>query len=516
MSEPLPASDFEAATIAASDGRSDERSERVRMSLRSQVQRSTYVMAKAIIGFHDLTPHLHGEMCNWIQGPSRRKLGLVPRDHLKTSVWTIADTVRLVAADPNTRILIGNETATNASHFLRRIQAVFERATLFRWLFPELIPDIGRTKWSESEMLIPRTKDYPESTVEVIGVGGAVVSRHFKRIKLDDLVGKEASESVEVMKKTIDWYLYCESLLECPTDPIDTYGTRWTHKDLYARIQEQEEDIDFFHRKAINDQGQTLWPERFPLNELLRIKRKIGGFKFSCQYQNEPFDPEHMTFDPGWLRFFELNGWETDQDTGSSALRFVGQPKPVRVTPVILTDPAISEKSYAARSAVVCAGLTDDDRIVVLEAWADRCQPLKMIDKIFEMAARWDPMLVTVEGVAYQRALKGFIEAECQRRGRWLNVREVRPGSREGKESRIRGLQPYAERGRLWIRRSTCAVLVEEFEAFPLGETVDVLDALSYGPQVWVSPESTGTEPTFSEDDDRPLRYEGVSAYSGY
>jgi hypothetical protein len=487
------------------------------MNLRMQTQRSTYVMAKAIVGFHDLTPRLHGEMCSWIESPTRRKLGLVPRDHLKTSVWTIADTVRLIAADPNVRLLIANETATNASHFLRRIQAVFERAELFRWLFPELIPDVGKTKWSESEMLVPRTRDFPEATVEVMGVGGAVVSRHYNRIKLDDLVGKEASESVDVMRKTIDWYLYCESLLEKPTDPIETYGTRWTHKDLYAWIMEHESGMDMFHRKAMQADGTVLWSERFPIEELMRIRNKIGPFKFSCQYQNEPFDPEHMTFDPAWLRYYELSGWELDEDSGCVNLRFVGQPKPVRVVPVILVDPAISEKSYAARSAVVVAGLDEYERVLVLEAWAERCQPLTMIEKIFEMAQRWDPMCITVEGVAYQRALKGFIEAECMRRGKWLNVVEVRPGSKEGKESRIRGLQPYAERGRLWIRRSTCQVLVDEFEAFPLGETVDVLDALAYGPQVWVTPDVDRPEIMAAlQEDERPRRYEGVCAFTGY
>jgi len=474
-------------------------------------------MAKAIVGFKDLTPGLHAQMCKWIESPPRRKLGLVPRDHLKTSVWTIPDTVRLIAADSNIRLLIANETATNASHFLRRIQAVFERSMLFRWLFPELIPDIGRTKWSESEMLVPRTKDYPEATVEVMGVGGAVVSRHYKRIKLDDLVGKEASESVEVMKKTIDWYLYCESLLEEPTDPIELYGTRWTHKDVYAWAMDHEAGIDIFHRRAVRRDGSTIWPERFPLNELERIRNKIGPFKFSCQYQNEPYDPENMTFDPGWLRFFEVEGWEFDEDSGAVNLRIVGQPKPSRVVPIILIDPAISEKNYAARSAVVCAGLDEVERVLCLESWAERCQPLKMIEKIFEMAERWNPMAVVVEGVAYQRALKGFIEAECLRRGRWLNVREVRPGSREGKESRIRGLQPYAERGRLWLRRSTNQVMLEEFESFPLGDTVDVLDALSYGPQVWISPDAAERErPGFFDLDDQQPKFEGASNYTGY
>jgi hypothetical protein len=248
----------------------------------------------------------------------------------------------------------------------------------------------------------------------------------------------------------------------------------------------------------------------------MRIKNKIGSFKFSCQYQNEPFDPEHMTFDAGWLRYFELSGWQLDEENGCVQLQFVGSPKPVRVVPVILVDPAVAEKSYAARSAVVVAGLDEAERVLCLEAWAERCQPLKMIEKIFDMAQRWDPIAVVVEGVAYQRALKGFIEAECMRRGRWLNVREVRPGSKEGKESRIRGLQPYAERGRLWIRRSTCQVLVDEFEAFPLGETVDVLDALSYGPQVWITPDMDRPDIVYRQEDERAPRYEGVSSATGY
>jgi len=496
---------------------SDEHTERVRLNLRMQCQRSTYVMAKAIIGFTDLTPSLHGDMCRWIEGTPRRKLGLVPRDHLKTSVWTISDTVRRIAANPNIRMLIGNETATNSAHFLRRIQAVFERCQLFRWLFPELIPDPSKTKWSENEMLVPRTHDYPESTVEAMGVGGAVVSRHYTHIKLDDLVGKEASESVDVMRKTIDWYLYTESLLVAPTDPIDVYGTTWTFKDLYSWIREHEEDIDLFHRQAIAPSGKVLWPERFPRDELDRIKRKMGSFKFSCQYQNTPYDPEQMTFDPGWLRYYELSGWEADPETASLMLRIEGQAKPLRVIPVILVDPAISERSDAARSAVVCAGLSEDERVMVLETWADRCQPLRMIEKIFELADRYDPVLcVAVEGVAYQRALKGFIEAECLRRRRWLNVREVRPGSLQGKESRIRGLQPYAERGRLWLRRSTCRPLIDEFGDFPLGDTVDVLDALSYGPQVWITAADDLPDVDPFGDEDKQPTYEGRSAYAGY
>jgi hypothetical protein len=59
-------------------------------------------------------------------------------------------------------------------------------------------------------------------------------------------------------------------------------------------------------------------------------------------------------------------------------------------------------------------------------------------------------------------------------------------------------------------------VLIDEFEAFPLGDTVDVLDALGYGPQVWITPDTDRTDRVIREEDEKPPRYEGVCSYTGY
>ena len=481
----------------------------MRQELRESAERSTYVMAKAVLGFRDLIPSLHGEMCGWIERSSRRKLGLAPRDHLKTSVWTIADTVRRMVRDPNIRILIANETSTNASHFLRRIEAVFERNTMFRWLWPELIPDFTkRPKWSETEMCIPRSDDYPESTVEVIGVGGAVVSRHYTLIKLDDLVGKEASESAEVMRKTIDWYLYCESLLVDPKNEIHTYGTRWTYNDLYAWIEKNERDVDTYHRSAI-EEDQAIWPERFDLDELDRIRRKIGSFKFSCQYLNRPFDPEATSFDPAWLRFYTI---VNDQAVAEG---LVEGPTVDSMVRHMFVDPAISERSSAARTAIVVTGASPDGRKFVLDAWADRCQPFKMFEKIFELQDRWNCEAVGVEDVAYQRVIKPFLEAEAQRRGRWINVRGLKPDVRIKKEGRIRALQPYMERGELWFQRDM-RELLGEYESFPVGATVDLLDALAYGPFLWDLQEDSSEAVEEKQEYERFTYDAGRSLVTGY
>lgn len=470
--------------------------DQTRDEIREAVRRSTYVTA-SMIGFKDIVPHLHLPMCNWIDEarptPMRnRLLGIIPRDHLKSSNWTIAKSVNNIARDPNVRILLGNETATNASHFLRRIQAVFERCQLFRWAFSELIPDFSKGgKWSETEMLVNRTEDFTEATIETIGVGGAVVSRHYNWIQLDDLVGKAASESPEVMKRTIDWYQYCESLLNDPKEIIAVVGTPWGTADLIRWILDHEgEYLSTFITGCYKQDGTPIWPERFPVEELERIRKKIGPFKFSCQYLCDPHDPEQTSFDRSWLRFYRWSGHHHVEVNGN-VLPLGVMNRFMRV------DPAISEKPGAARTAVIVDAVAPDGRKFVLEAWMRRCQPLEMVNKIFDFAAEYDPISVGIESVAYQKVLKPFIEAEALRRGVWLNVVELKPDNQTRKLNRISGaLQPEFFRGMIYLREDM-EDLLHEYESFPTGSTVDGLDALAFGPQQWITP----TDDDISDDD---------------
>lgn len=490
----------------------DEARERVRREALS----STYVMAN-LIGFHDITNDLHLKMANWIDsgdgrgGAGRRKSGTVPRDHLKSSLWTIANSTRRIAKDPNIRILVASDTATNAQHMLRRIEAVFERCALFKWAFSEIVPDFTKVKkWSETEMLVPRSMDFMESTVESIGVGGAAASRHFNIIKCDDLVTKAASESPDVMKDTIDWYQYLESLLDDPKDEIHVVGTPWAYRDLiHWMLKNEKEYLDVFMTGCYHPDGRAIWPERFPVEELERIRKKMGSFKFSCQYLCKPCDPEQTSFLESWLRYWRWNRNMIEAGPGPliplSSLRIF-----MRI------DPAISEAPGACRSAIVVDGVHSDGRKFLLEDWAKRCQPFEMLDQMFKFQEQYDCVSVGVEAVAYQRILKPLIEVECARRGIWINVVELKPDTREKKDNRIRGAQPELERGMIWIREDHVNFL-GEYREFPSGDTKDVLDAWAYGPHQWSTPDEEG-----DEDDEgeslfrRDVMLDGRSEYTGY
>src|SRR5215467_578553 len=503
--------------IVFPEGATTRDEEEIRHSLRERAKRSTYFFAKAILGFADLTVNTHGPICRTLDSPSKRKLIVMPRDHLKTSIATIADTIRRITVNPNIRILLGNETATNASHFLRRIASVFDRNARFRWLFPELIEDpTKRQKWSENEILVPRSEDHPESTVEAIGVGGAVVSRHYDLIKLDDLVGKEASESDEIMRKTRDWYDYCESLLHHPIESeIHVVGTRWTHNDLIRKIIDTEgEYFDQVITSAILPNGTPLWPERFTLDVLARIRSKIGSWKFSCQYLNQPHDPDATSFNTSWIKQFRLQGDVCMGSDGASSNIH-------QMRKYLTIDPAISEADQACNSALVVTGVDHISRKWILDIVAKRMQPMQLMDHIFRLSRTWDVEVAGLESVAFQKALKFWISQEMERRSQFVNIQELKTDTNQKKSSRIRGLQPFFEGGEIYsLPRSAgegFRQFHEEYEAFPVGALVDVLDALAYAPQLWGPAEDPAapSDEALEEIENR-VELTGRSMYTGY
>src|SRR5206468_3676191 len=160
--------------------------------------------------------------------------------------------------------------------------------------------------------------------------------------------------------------------------------TRWAYNDLYRWIEEHEaQDIDVFFRACFDEQGDSIWPERFPGNELDRIRRKIGSFKFSCQYLNAPHDPESSSFKESWLRWYVFSAGQILPESGS-AIEVNSLRRFMRV------DPAISERPGAARSAIIVDGVHQDGRKFLLETWAKRCQPFEMIEQIFQFQERYD------------------------------------------------------------------------------------------------------------------------------
>lgn len=465
----------------------------MREALADRGRRDLYFFNKAVLGHHDLTESCHGPYCAFADlNVKQFKLFLAPRDHLKSSALTIAGTMQKITCNAENRILLGNESGTNASRFLRSIRQHAEGNRVFRALYSDIIPkDTRKVRWNDSELDFNRQGHYPEPTIDSIGMTGAFTSRHYTHITWDDPISEEAVKSELVMKDAMNRMSGSLALLTDPSkDTIWLIGTRWALFDVYSKwMGDFGDKLGIIARGAI-EYGQPIWPERFSL-ETLALKRKMmGEYKFSCLMMNNPRNSEIQDLNVDFIQDWR---WADDEehlllyDKDGQVVRKVAFGE-LDITCTV--DPAPAEKISDDRNAVTVVGVTPWNEAIVLEAWASRCTPIQLIEKLFSVKNRWRPRVFGIEGVAYQKVLKYFLKQEADRRGTYFNIRELKPG-KQSKEYRIRGLQPVMASGRLFLL-PTMHELKNEMSSFPLGEHDDLVDSLSMHLQLFrgqMSPE---------------------------
>jgi len=182
---------------------------------------------------------------------------------------------------------------------------------------------------------------------------------------------------------------------------------------------------------------------------------------------------------------------------------------------VICVDPAISERAKAARTAIVCAGISPQAKIFLLDCWAGRQgDPALVIDQILKMAGMWMPRLIGIEMIGYQKALKPYLDRAMRERSVHYPVVELKPDQNgrvvEAKNQRILSMQPFFKAGQVYVQRGMLDFL-EEYEGFPQSRTVDVLDALAYAFRLLVPKEGMKPVPgaiqRLAQTDPQSARY---------
>ena len=147
------------------------------------------------------------------------------------------------------------------------------------------------------------------------GVRGPITGKGANCIIIDDPV-KNAEEAASQTYRDRAWEWYKSTLytrLE-PGGAIILIQTRWHEDDLAGRIlnemyQEDGEQWEIISIPAIaepNDVlgrqvGDPLWPERFPINELNKIKTTLGSYWFAALYQQRPAPAEGGLFKRHWF-----------------------------------------------------------------------------------------------------------------------------------------------------------------------------------------------------------------------
>jgi len=175
------------------------------------------------------------------QNTNVETLILAPRGHGKSTVCTVAYSLWKLLADVNTRILVVSNTAEQAGSLAGEIKLQTQTNEPLRQLLGE--PRSGAWR-ANMFTLARRTRICKEASVTSTGVEGAIVSRHYELIILDDVVDEENSYTRRARDKLRTWY--AKVLLPClePGGELHILGTRYHPRDLYGALMEPVSEGD--------------------------------------------------------------------------------------------------------------------------------------------------------------------------------------------------------------------------------------------------------------------------------
>lgn len=457
--------------------------------LRRRAKTDLYWLSKGILGHNKLSPNLHGSLCGWMERNEKAQYKeiLLPRGHYKSTVITVADSIRITLTDdennctwprnlgPNSRVLIAHEIVDSAGKFLSEISGHFLSNKKLMWLFPELIPSKREQRINLYELELPRQERWGEATFGTMGVGGRSQGYHYNYLKLDDLIGEKTRDSKTEMIRAKGWFDNIQAFYSSfNNDCFDLVGTRWAYDDLYKHAHDtygskllryirSAEEID-----PKTGQIVSIFPEEFTREKFDVLKKNKRNW--AAQYANDP-GAGSARFQQSWKRFFVWNGY--------NQIRYANKTYNVEEMDVcILIDPAM-----VGKAGFLVTGVAFDGNIFILEAAKEEWTPPELVDLIFKSVSRWNPRVVAIEKVLFSGLFEHWLLDAMKLRGTRFRVEPISTGGRE-KEARVEGLANYYAAGQI-IYHSSQVQLIEEHNAFGATEDYHMLDALAQGPQVW-------------------------------
>jgi len=453
--------------------------------LRVECKKSLFFLARAVLKYKDLDPDIHLPICRMLQNyqVNRRRMIVFPRTWFKSTIGSIAYPIWRAINNPNVRLLVAQNTMTNAKKKISAIKAIFETNGILRALFPEILPR-GDRPWSSECLTLNRSLPEPEGTFEPAGCGTAVVSRHFDEVIQDDTVapdydamtGEIQQPTQMEIEKAIGFHKLCHPLLVHPTKSVITIiGTRWAPEDLIGWIFKHGKGYSVVSRSVRENEdgipstpeqgGKPIW-DRFNDEVLDELLTSIGPFMFEMLYMNSPTSSINRVFKRSYIQYYD------------------NLPKGLVYFTSLDPAPADSQAKTldADWNVIITVGLKPSTgEVWVVHYNRLRADPGVIIDRLFDHWRAYKSLVTKVESTAYQSTLKYWIT----RRQEQLNQRfyiEGVPNAKTTKVARILGLEPWFAAGKVHIKEGHKDLERELLSFDPnkkYGGHDDIIDALS-------------------------------------
>lgn len=425
----------------------------------------------------------HRRLCTFLdrfaRGEIKRGIINMPPQHGKSELASRRLPAYLLGLNPDLRVIAASHTADLAGAMNKDVQRIIDDGP-YRSLFPATTLN-SKNNRTDAHGGYLRNSDMFEVVghrgyYKSAGVGGAIVGRGFDVGIIDDPIrGREQADSPAVRENVWKWYTGDFYTRRGKGARILVIMTRWHPEDLAGRLltvaaDSRADQWEVLTLPAIAEQeiagdprkpGEALWPERYPLDDLDKIKVANPTDWFS-QYQQHP-RPE--------------GGVEWPDEYFGPAVWFDEWPKDLYVK-AIATDPSKGKSDKVGDySAHVWGGLDSATNTLWVDADLQRRHTGKIIEDGIGIYLSFHPQAWALEINAYQELLGTEILRVAGERRLTLAMYGIT--NTVPKPIRIRTVGPYLGQRRLRIRNSPGGrMLVQQLKDFPCGAHDDGPDAL--------------------------------------
>lgn len=338
-----------------------------------------------------------------------------------------------------------------------------------------------------------------------IGVGGSATGRGFKIGIIDDpFKNREEADSPIIRESRHKWYQSTFYTRGEGNTMIIFIMTRWHEDDLAGRVLKDAEDarkrgdpydewevIEFKAIATVDDEyrkvGDPLWPDKFSLEQLQRIKSSIGSYEFSALYQQTPIDEENRKFKQSWFQYRAYEEVRQRQTYNTMTIDPRGK------------DDVKLGKDYIG----VTVNFVDPDNNWNILSERIKLSATGLVDLLFTNWQRYNLKRIGIEDGQFWQGLKNTVEQEMKLRGVYLYIEELKTGGTQ-KEVRIETLVPRYEHGNIYHLtiggQNMCGDLEEELALFPKATNDDASDSLAYQDQIAKKPTEQSATPVKSNN----------------
>ncbi len=428
----------------------------------------------------DFFDDFHIDVANFLQFAGNRKILVIPRGFLKSHMGARLYPIWLTLNWVDHRTLIVGNTTFNSKKRVHEIKSTLEHPDC-RLVWPDIIPkSFRKTRWSDECADVNRPGAYSDGSFESAGVGKKVIGQHKNLIiqddtscpDIDDLNVDFIMPSKSDIEQAVGWHRTCFPLLIDPMhDEVLIITTRWCFYDLVDWVQKNEEYFQFFEKPAEDGNFENpLYPKRFPPEELKRLFKQMGSFRYNALFRNNPRPPEDMVFKPGDIQYYD--NIEADGDV------------------IVTLDPIPPDSGggYGRDYAGIVCCLHPSKKphrgsLYVLEYKYGRYSVAEQIDLAYELAKKHGARLICVESTFFQYEMKLSLLEKVREECAIMSVDDdSHIGQKQKKDHRIMGLQPLFERNGIFIKRNMKELENELYQYMPNQRRIardDLLDALS-------------------------------------